>query len=74
MSLEKYLPKLAVVTESSGLKELVVTKDLLVKPEESKPVCLWLLHEPAPRIGCEHEKDGLCTHLKPCNQKGVWKD
>lgn len=69
MTLEKYFDKLQVVEASNGSKEVVQTKQFLSR-DKPKLVCLWLIHEPGPRVGCEYEKDGFCTNEKYCNQKG----
>lgn len=36
-------------------------------------VCLWLIREPPPRIGCKFEVNGFCTHKTWCSQKGDWE-
>jgi hypothetical protein len=75
MTLEKYFSQVTVVEKSTGLKEAVVTKEILVRDTKVTPkiACLWLIREPAPRLGCPHEKSGFCTYEKYCSMKGVWE-
>jgi hypothetical protein len=64
LTLDKYLSQVIILDNSSGVKQLVATSELLVKDTKSKFVCCWIENT------CTKNVAGYCTHEKYCNQKG----
>ena len=66
-TLEKYFSQVTVVEHKDGSKEAVATKEILLGNPKPKFVCGWVTGQ------CAECIDGVCTHLKYCNQKGEVK-